>query len=235
MSIPVQAVFCDVGGPIYDDENFVAAVLTALDELREREGKGPVDRVRFRLIYNEVRADQRKSLRSELAQEFLGATLRRVELHELTRKYWVHPPGTMYQDVLPFFRRLAGRVKIGLLANQEKAVIDAVKRDGLDDFVDVWGVSAIVGFEKPSAEIFRWCLDQALVPADAAVHIGNRLDTDIRPARALGLHTVWLLRGEAPDEPTASQLAEPDLVVHSLDGLADRLLADDPFPIRPDQ
>ena len=38
----LKAVFCDVGGPIYDDENYVAAVLTALDELRADAGAGPV-------------------------------------------------------------------------------------------------------------------------------------------------------------------------------------------------
>jgi FMN phosphatase YigB (HAD superfamily) len=56
------------------------------------------------------------------------------------------------------------------------------------------------------------------------VHIGNRLDTDVRPAHALGLGTVWLLRGEAPDDPTEEQIAEADITVRSLDGLADRVL-----------
>lgn len=55
------------------------------------------------------------------------------------------------------------------------------------------------------------------------MHIGNRLDADLRPAHALGLGTVWLLRGEAPDEPTEDQLAEADITVHSLDGLAPSL------------
>jgi putative hydrolase of the HAD superfamily len=57
------------------------------------------------------------------------------------------------------------------------------------------------------------------------VHIGNRLDTDVRPAKALGLRTVWVLRGEAPDHPTPEQLAEPDIAVPTLDGLGPRLLA----------
>ena len=47
---------------------------------------------------------------------------------------------------------------------------------------------------------------------------------------ALGLGTVWVLRGEAPDEPTPEQLAEPDLAVHDLTGLADILLPLTPSP-----
>jgi putative hydrolase of the HAD superfamily len=125
--------------------------------------------------------------------------------------------------VLPFIRSLAGRVRFGVLANQEEGVIRALERDGVAPFVDVWGVSALVGFEKPSPELFHWCLDQARVRPEQAVHIGNRLDTDVRPARALGLGTVWVLRGEAPDHPTPEQLAEPDIAVRTLDGLAPRL------------
>ncbi|HXR44998.1 MAG TPA: HAD family hydrolase, partial [Pseudolysinimonas sp.] len=129
----------------------------------------------------------------------------------------------MYDDVLPFLRSLAGRVRFGILANQEEPVVRALERDGVAPYVDVWGVSAIVGYEKPSPELFRWCLDEAGVRAEEAVHIGNRLDTDVRPAHALGLGTVWLLRGEAPDDPTPEQLAEADITVRTLDGLAPRL------------
>jgi putative hydrolase of the HAD superfamily len=218
--VTLKAVFCDVGGPIYDDENFVAAVLTSLDELRADGGAGPADRARFRAVYDASRAAQSGSMRSALAAEF---GVDRAELHERTREHWVHPAGTMYPDVLPFLRALDRRVTFGVLANQEEGTIRALERDGVAPFVDVWGISAVVGLEKPTPEFFGWALDQAGVRADQAVHIGNRLDTDVRPAKALGLRTVWVLRGEAPDDPTPEQLAEPDLTVRTLVGLAPRL------------
>jgi putative hydrolase of the HAD superfamily len=43
----VEAVFCDVGGPIYSDENFAVAVLRALDEIRADQGRPPVDPADF--------------------------------------------------------------------------------------------------------------------------------------------------------------------------------------------
>ena len=226
MTLPtdVRAVFLDVGGPVYDDENFVAAVLLALDELRAGQGRPPVERAAFRAVYDRIRAQQGGSLRRALAAELLGDAGLRDELHARTRQYWHHPAGTLYDDVLPFLRELRGRVVVGVLANQEAAVVDALTRDGVADLVDVWGVSAIVGHEKPSPELFRWCLAEAGARPDQAVHIGNRLDTDVRPAAALGLGTVWVLRGEAPDAPTGEQLAEPDLAVRTLAGLAPRLL-----------
>lgn len=219
-----RAVFFDVGGPIYSDENFVAAVLAALDELRAERDQPPADRARFREIYDAVRTRQGGSLRGSLAAEFLGGTEHRGTLHDRTRAHWTHPPGTAYADVLPELRALSGRVVVGVLANQEAAVVDALRRDGLADFVDVWGVSAIVGHEKPDPALFRWALDAAGTDAEHAVHVGNRLDTDVRPAMALGLGAVWVTRGEAPDTPSGEQLAEPDLVVPGLAGLAGTLL-----------
>lgn len=64
----------------------------------------------------------------------------------------------MYADVLPFLPSLTGRVGFGILANQEAGVIRVLDRDGVAQFVDVWGVFAVVGHEKPSAELFTWRL-----------------------------------------------------------------------------
>jgi putative hydrolase of the HAD superfamily len=232
MTLPgeLRAVFLDVGGPVYDDGNFVAAVLRALDDMRAEQGRGPADRAAVRRVYDAVRARQGGSLRTALATELLGDAGLRGELHDRTRRYWHHPPGTLYPDVLPLLQALSGKVAIGLLANQEAPVVEALTRDGVGAYIDIWGISALVGHEKPSPELFAWCLDRAGCAAGQAVHIGNRLDTDVRPAAALGLGTVWVLRGEAPDSPTAEQLAEPDLAVPDLTGLAGVLLPRIPSP-----
>jgi FMN phosphatase YigB (HAD superfamily) len=220
-----RAVFLDVGGPVYDDRNYVVAVLRALDEMRAERGEQPVDRGTFERVYDDVRQGQRGSLRTALAESFLGSADRRHELHERTRAYWTHPPGTLYPDVLPLLRTLHGRVTVGIVANQERTVVDSLERDGVAPYVSVWGVSAVVGLEKPSRAFFEWAMAEAGATAEECVHIGNRLDTDVRPARALGLSTVWVLRGEAPPEPTPEQLGEPDLAVRDLTGLGARLLA----------
>lgn len=74
-------------------------------------------------------------------------------------------------------------------------------------------VSGVVGVEKPDPRIFRHVLTAAAVPAHRVLHVGNRLDRDVRPAKALGMRTVLVLRGEAPPSPTAEQLGEPDAAV----------------------
>lgn len=227
MALPsrLKAVFIDVGGPLYNDEAFVTAVTLALDDMLAAGARPPVDRTIVRSIYDRIRRQQHGSFRTALATEVLGDVTAREELHTRTAQYWQHPVGSLSADALPFLTALHGRITIGLLANQQATVIDALRRDGAAELIDIWGVSAVVGHEKPSRQLFDWALQQAGTTAGHAVHIGNRLDTDVRPAAALGLGTVWVLRGDAPDVPTEDQRAEPDLVVESLDGLAEQLLA----------
>jgi putative hydrolase of the HAD superfamily len=66
-------------------------------------------------------------------------------------------------------------------------------------------------------------LDTARIEPARAAMIGDRLDYDVRPAKEAGMRTVWVLRGEAPDEPTESQLAEPDAAVQDLTEVPDVL------------
>lgn len=217
---PIDAVFLDVGGPIYDDDNFLRAAITATTELRAEQGEGPADPDQVRAVYDRVR-NAGGSLRGSLAREFLGEEGLRIRLHERIREHWTHPVGTLYDDVIPLLSALHGVVPIGILANQERTVIDSLERDGVAPFIDVWGVSAVVGIEKPDPRLFAWCLDRAGVPASRAVHIGNRLDNDVRPAASLGFRTVWVLRGEAPDHPSAQDRAEADLAVGDLSPVLD--------------
>ena len=220
-----RAVFLDVGGPIYDDLNYARASLFALDQLRSREGLSSTDRPQFWAMYNRLRAGQSGSFRTAMCETFLPMGIAaRDELHELTAQTWNHPPESLSPDALPFVRAVASEVIVGILANQGARVIEELHRDGFGPYISVWGVSELVGHEKPSAELFFWCLDKAGVLPHEAVHVGNRLDNDVRPARGVGMKTVWVLRGEAPDDPRPEQRAEADLVVHSLDGLAAQLL-----------
>ena len=61
-----------------------------------------------------------------------------------------------------------------------------MERDGIADLFTVVALAPQVGVEKPDPAIFRYALNQAGVPASRAIYVGNRLDTDIRPARVTG-------------------------------------------------
>jgi len=220
-----RAIFIDVGGPMYPDDNFLAAAFVAINALRETAAQAPITPQQMRETFDRVRNRSSGSLRKTLAAEFLGSEDLHHELHQAIAPLWVHPEGSLFSDVIPFLQSVASDAVVAIVANQEQATIDALVRDQVAPFIDVWGISAVVGFEKPSAKFFQWALDQAGVEAASAVHIGNRFTNDVLPAHQLGLKTVWLLRGEAPDDPPASQREMADIVTSSLDGLGPRVLA----------
>lgn len=212
----LRAIFLDVGGPIYPDENFLSAAVKALNSLRDADGMAPVSAHEVTVVFDYVRNTEGASMRKTFAAEFLGDVARAAELHAAIAPHWRHPEGSLYRDVLPFLELVAPYVTVGIIANQEIETKDALARDGVAPFVSTWGLSGLVGKEKPSPELFQWALEDAGVKAHEALHIGNRFDTDVLPAHTMGLHTAWILRGEAPDNPPSTQLTVADFVARDL-------------------
>jgi polyol permease family/HAD superfamily hydrolase (TIGR01509 family) len=209
----IDLVLFDLGGTIYDDETYTRALLRAVRQISP--GTKEED---FWAVYDGERGRSAGSLRTAIANRFIpGAD--RAKLVALAKRYWEYPVSSLYPDVKPTLAALALKFKLGLVANSGETALLALRRDGLDDLFDVVVLADMVGIEKPNEKIFQYALDKAGIPASRAVHVGNRLDSDIRPAKRLGIRTIWILRGDAPPAPTLEQLAEPDAVVISLIGV----------------
>lgn len=68
--------------------------------------------------------------------------------------------------------------------------------------------SAAVGIRKPDEGIYRLALQRLGLEATDVTVVGDSLKNDIRPAHALGMHTVWL-RGEGwTPQPAEDPAAE---------------------------
>ena len=81
---------------------------------------------------------------------------------------------------------------------------------------EVWGVSEDLGLQKPDPALFLHALRTAGVEAARAVMVGTGSTTTCCRRSAAGMRTVWVLRGEAPDDPTPAQLAEAGTAVRDL-------------------
>ncbi len=88
---------------------------------------------------------------------------------------------------------------------------------GLAPLLDTVVESVRVGVEKPDPRIFALALDRLGLTGSEAVMIGDNFDRDLRPAKSLGMRTVWLRRGEGP--PPQDGVA--DLVVSELGQIPD--------------
>ncbi len=215
MTRHLDVVFLDVGGVLYTDERYRDSLRRALRELGASFADEEFDRA-----YAECRALQAGSFRRRLAERFLGPAADPREVERRAARWWRYGPEELYPDARPAVAALrrAG-YRLGLLANQPSAVREALARDGLADAFEVWVVSEDVGLEKPDPRVFARALELAGSPPGRTAMVGDRLDRDVRPAKACGMRTVWVLRGEAPDHPTPEQLAEPDAAIRSLDEL----------------
>jgi HAD superfamily hydrolase (TIGR01549 family) len=211
----ITFVFLDIGGVLYDDRVYAEAWRRAL-----REAGGEFTDAAFDEEYAACRAAQNGSFRTRLATRFVGPDADLEVLEGVASRYWHYPPSALHDDVVDALAALrrAG-YRLGVIANQPTAVRSALERDGLVGSFEVWGVSDDLGLQKPDPALFVHAVRTAQVGPNATAMVGDRLDYDIRPARAAGMRTVWVLRGEAPDDPTPEQLAEPDATVPDLRGI----------------
>jgi HAD superfamily hydrolase (TIGR01509 family) len=107
------------------------------------------------------------------------------------------------RDVLD---ELRSRYRLAVASNHGPSCRPALEKSGLIDYFDLVGISIEMGVEKPHAAFFHSMLQEAGCRAEEAVMVGDRIDNDIAPARAVGMRTVWVCpdirdKGyEPPDE-----------------------------------
>ncbi|MDD4797249.1 MAG: HAD family hydrolase [Eubacteriales bacterium] len=107
-----------------------------------------------------------------------------------------------YADAAGVLEALHERYAIGVIANQPAGTADRLRAYGLARYIDLCVSSAEAGVSKTDLAIFRLALQKARCASGQAVMIGDRLDNDIYPAQALGMHTIrirqGLCRGQQP-------------------------------------
>jgi len=211
VSVAIEMVFFDIGGVMYSDTIYTEALRRALRDLGAEFSDAEFDGE-----YALARAAQSGSFRRQMASRFLGPGADVEAVRDAAVRYWAYPPDALEPDVKPCLKALAGRYRLGIIANQPSQVRDAMARDGIEAFFEIWGVSADIGLEKPDPRLYAHVLYTAGVSPAHCVMLGDRLDYDVIPAKTAGMRAVWILRGEAPKDPTALQLAEADASVKTL-------------------
>jgi FMN phosphatase YigB (HAD superfamily) len=108
------------------------------------------------------------------------------------------PNGFKAADLYPDARECLAELRtqglyVGVAGNQPVAAAEQFAALGLD--VDVVGISALWGVEKPAPEFFDRCVAAAGRPPGALLYVGDRIDNDVRPALSCGLQVAHLRRG----------------------------------------
>ncbi|MFY9588387.1 MAG: HAD family hydrolase [Actinomycetota bacterium] len=213
--MPIEWVFLDVGGILFSDASYFASLYEAI-----AAAAPDTTRAAFDERFDALRAGQSEPFTEALVSAFVTDPARHAEVRADADARWEargYRAEELYPEVPSVLATLARDYKLACITNHFSWVRDRARDAGFAEHVGVWAISAEIGVEKPSPEIFEHALRAAGTDAGKAVMVGDRLDRDIAPAKSLGMRTVWVLRNEAPDDPTAEQLAVPDAAVRSLE------------------
>lgn len=100
--------------------------------------------------------------------------------------------------------------RLGVLANQSLGTERRLGEYGIGHHFSCCLSSAEVGFAKPDMKLFRLAEEAAGCSGRELLMIGDRLDNDIRPARARGWATIRVKQGLAAAQQPRDSLDEPD-------------------------
>ena len=127
-----------------------------------------------------------------------------------------------YPEVTRVLTDLSRRHSLAVIANQHRNVREHLEKTwGLSRYFKFMILSEEVGFKKPDREIFLLALDKARVddPSDSWM-IGDRVDTDVGPSRALGMKAVRVLHdSETSIIPSESEYEVPNFQFKDLSPL----------------
>lgn len=112
---------------------------------------------------------------------------------ELTK--WHTEDEMIYPEATKCLEQLGKKYKIGIIANQLLGTKERLEKHGVLKYIDLVIASAEEGVSKPDKRIFEIALERAGCKPEEAVMIGDRVDNDIVPAKALGMGSVWIKQG----------------------------------------
>ena len=117
-------------------------------------------------------------------------------------------PASMSQALLDALRDRG--LKTGLVSNTMEPrwlLLRDLAEQRLDERLDVVVFSSDLGIRKPRPEIFLRALDELRVAPERVLFVGDRLDADVRGARAVGMRTVQAMWYRAEEDVDG---VEPD-------------------------
>lgn len=101
----------------------------------------------------------------------------------------------LYPDVRPALAKLrADGLWLGIAGNQTVRA-GGILRSLFTDDVDLIGTSDDWGASKPDPEFFERVAAVVPFANDEILYVGDRIDNDLRPGAAAGMHTALIRRG----------------------------------------
>ena len=177
-------------------------------------------RIRDVIAGTDITFEQFDEMRILLARRGLEGNSAAIKHFGLTKTPWHSEDEVPYEDALQTLSALRERgYRLGIIANQKHGTKKRLEAWGLLQYFDVIAASAEIGYAKPDKELFEIALSLAGCTAQQSIMVGDRLDNDMIPAKALGMTTVWIKKGLAEYQDSSLGAGIADHCVKSLSDL----------------
>ncbi|MCX8037596.1 MAG: HAD family hydrolase [Candidatus Sumerlaeia bacterium] len=179
----------DFGYPV--DEARVAAVLDSIERAMETRWREKGD---FRCSPEELNRRWRALNRAIFEAIGIDGDADRLSI-EMERRFDSGEYIRTYPDTLPMIEALREEgFRLGVISNGTPGVARCLEFAGITERVEFVLVSALVGWEKPAAEIFAMGLQAVGLQPGEVVFVGDHYEADIVGARQAGMQAVLIDR-----------------------------------------
>lgn len=173
----IEWIFFDVGSTLVDESKAYEERLKTVAETAK---------VSYEYVYQTA---------LEFYKENKKGDLETMKLLNVEKPKWRVEDEILYSETEECLRKLSKKYNIGVIANQSLGTEKRLKEFGILQYIDLVIASAEEGVAKPDKRVFEIALNRANCKPQHAVMVGDRIDNDIVPAKALGLKTIWIKQG----------------------------------------
>jgi FMN phosphatase YigB (HAD superfamily) len=209
-----RAVLFDLGGPIDMEFAYEIAVEGAIAAACGMEGirldQAAIDEASERAV--EAFASE---AHAHMIETLCGdpRTIERVRrrVHAMVADLDVFQLRPGIDDLLRKLRKLG--FGLGVLVHQPARMPEALERAGIAGLFDYYGLRGVSGVREPDTRAFMDAAQALDVVPAGCVMVGDRIDNDIAPAKALGMATIRFRTGRHRRQKPRSPAEMPDAEV----------------------
>ncbi len=174
------------------------------------------------LVGNDVSFEEFDEARRGFAMEGLDGNSAARKHFGLEMTPWPSCDEVLFPDAFDTLSYLKSKgYRLGVIANQPIGTKDRLEKWGILGFFDIVIASAEAGVSKPSPRVFLMAIEASGCDASQCVMVGDRLDNDMKPAKALGMKTVWMRTGLAAIQNPSFGAGIADCMIDRLSDLKD--------------
>lgn len=206
----VRWVVFDLGCTLFDETGaFVERCARLIPQLHDRGVQATTAQL-LGLADDAAEAFETSPFHGALQRLGLSALEAEVLLKKVLYR---HDGERVYSGVAEMLEALRGRYRLAVMANQSPGAEARMRARGIHHYFEFVLASAEVGLVKPDPRIFKLAEEKAGCTGAGMLMVGDRIDNDVRPAKALGWRTIHVRQSFFRLQRPRNEAETPDAVV----------------------